>query len=259
VLYLPFVNSPLWAKRPKSPEIIIGTFCGKNMKKLKLKIKKVKRNLKALARLEASLALKLAAKFLHFQLKIRPRIRLFTKVLLVLTIAFLASHQAVAYLKPKEAKIKINGQPILVADIKESTEPKTEAGIDFAISSRRSPFEFKRPVEAGYLSQGYSSYHRANDIATDFGSPIHPLGPGIVEFAGRLTDGKGNVVMVDHGDGLKSLYAHMDRIDVGVGNLVNANMTIGTVGLTGRTTGPHVHIEIIDNGIQVNPTSVLPD
>lgn len=229
------------------------------MKKIKRKIKKIAKNLKALARLEASLAIRLAVKFLHFQLKIRPRIRLFTKVLLILALAFLASHQAVAYLKPKEAKIKINGQPILVADINESTEPKPEAGINFAIGSRRSPFEFKRPVEAGYLSQGYSSYHRAFDIATDFGSPIHPLGPGIVEFAGRLVDGKGNVVMVDHGDGLKSLYAHMGKIDVGVGNMVNAAMTIGTVGLTGRTTGPHVHLEIIDNGIQINPASVLPD
>ena len=229
------------------------------MKKLKLKIKKIARNLKALARLEASLAIKLAVKFLHFQLKIRPRARLFSKFILVLTIAFLASHQAVAYLKPKEAEIKINGQPILVADSKEATEPKDETGIDFAISSRRSPFEFKKPVEAGYLSQGYSSYHRANDIATDFGSPIRPLGPGIVESAGRLTDGKGNVVMVDHGDGLKSLYAHMDRIDVGVGNMVNANMTIGTVGLTGRTTGPHVHVEIYDNGVQIDPAAVLPD
>src|SRR3972149_6912350 len=208
------------------------------MKKLKRKIKKIARQLKTLARLEVSLAIRFALQFLHLQLKIRPRIRLFTKVLLVLTLAFFASHQAVAYLKPKEAEIKIGGQPILVADSKESTEPT---------------------VEAGYRSQGYSSYHRAFDIATDFNSPIRPLGPGIVEFAGRLADGKGNVVIVDHGDGLKSLYAHMNRIDVGVGNMVNAEMTIGTVGLTGRTTGPHVHIEIIDNGIQVDPASVLPD
>ena len=229
------------------------------MKKIMLKIKKVKRNIKALALLEVSLAIQFALKFLHLQLKIRPRIRLFTKVLLVLTLAFFASHQAVAYLKPKEAEIKIGGQPILVADSKESTEPKTEAGIDFAIASRRSPFEFKKPVEAGYLSQGYSSYHRAFDIATDFNSPIRPLGPGIVEFAGRLADGKGNVVIVDHGDGLKSLYAHMNRIDVGVGNMVNASMIIGTVGLTGRTTGPHVHLEIYDNGVQIDPAVVLPD
>ena len=229
------------------------------MKKIMLKIKKVKRNLKALALLEASLAIRLALKFLHFQIKIRPRARLFSKFILVLMLAFLASHQAVAYLKPKEAEIKINGQAILVAESKETIEPKDEAGINFAIASRRSPFEFKRPVEGGYLSQGYSSYHRAFDIATDFNSPIRPLGPGIVEFAGRLADGKGNVVIVDHGDGLKSLYAHMNRIDVGVGNMVNAEMTIGTVGLTGRTTGPHVHIEIIDNGIQIDPASVLPN
>ena len=91
------------------------------------------------------------------------------------------------------------------------------------------------------------------------GSPIHPLGSGIVEFAGKLVDGKGNVVIVDHGDGLKSLYAHMGRIDVGVGNMVNSSMTIGTVGLTGHTTGPHVHLEIYDNSLMIDPASVLPD
>ena len=212
-----------------------------------------------LAKMEAKKALLVGLEFLHRQVKIRPRIRLFSKFVLILIVAYIFSHEAIAYLKPKEAQIKIGGQQILVADPKETTKPDSETGLEAIVTSRRSPFEFKRPVESGYLSQGYSTYHRANDIATALGSPIHPLGSGIVEFAGKLVDGKGNVVIVDHGDGLKSLYAHMGRIDVGVGNMVNSSMTIGTVGLTGHTTGPHVHLEIYDNSLMIDPASVLPD
>ena len=221
--------------------------------------KKFYRQGKRTAQMKVLDAFLLVLSYCHFQLKIRPRIRLFSKFVLILIAAFIFFHQATSYLKPKEAKIKINGQPILVADTRETVEPKNQTGLEFAITSRRSPFEFKRPVENGYLSQGYRTYHRANDIATDLGSAIHPLGSGIVEFAGKTNDGKGNVVIIDHGDSLKSLYAHMGQINVGVGNMVNTSVTIGTVGLTGRTTGPHVHLEIYDNGLMIDPASVLPD
>ncbi|MEK9146919.1 MAG: M23 family metallopeptidase [Patescibacteria group bacterium] len=195
--------------------------------------------------------------FTQLQLKIRPRLRLITKALPVLALIYLASSTAVAYLKPREAEIKINGQPVLVAQ--ENLEAKTEGdeGISQAISTKRSPFEFNKPVD-GYLSQGYRSYHRAHDIATAYGAAIHPVGSGVVEYAGFTSDGKGNMVVVDHGDSLKSLYAHMGKIQVGVGNLVSSKTIIGTVGLSGRTTGAHVHLEIHDKGVAVNPDNLLP-
>lgn len=219
-------------------------------------LKSLKKQALRLARLEAGLALNLAYRFMHDQVKIRPRIGLFVKVLVILAITFLATSQAVAYFKPKEAEIKINGQPILIA---EAADDKAQGEVEIStdIVSRRSPFEFQKPV-SGYISQGYRSYHRALDITGNFNEPIKPLGAGVVEFTGFLADGKGNVVVVDHGDGLKSLYAHMNRIEVGVGNVINTNSTVGTVGLTGRTTGPHVHLEIYDNNVQVDPASVLP-
>lgn len=190
------------------------------------------------------------------QLAIRPRIRLILRVIPALAVAFILTSQAVAYLEPKKAEIKINGQSILVAD---KTEPeKTEAEVSFAVASRRSPFDFKYPVD-GQLTQGYRAYHPAFDIATALGTPIKPLGKGKVEFSGSVTGGKGNIVIVDHGDGLKSLYAHMGNIYVGVGNEVSPEMTLGTVGMTGRTTGPHVHLEIYDRGVAVNPGSILPE
>ncbi|OGD89586.1 hypothetical protein A2693_01080 [Candidatus Curtissbacteria bacterium RIFCSPHIGHO2_01_FULL_40_12] len=224
------------------------------------KLKRIKKNLVKLAKLEIHQAIRLLAAFLHLQVKIRPRLRLIAKILPILIITFALTSEAIAYLKPKEAEVKINGQAILVAQNKdEDSNPEPDLELNQSVVGRRSPFDFQRPVENGYLSQSYSSYHQAYDIATDLGTPIHPLGAGFVDFAGRVTDGKGNIVVIDHGDGLKSLYAHMGKIEVGVGDLVNSNTAIGTVGLTGRTTGPHVHLEIYDNGRQIDPVSVLPE
>lgn len=219
-------------------------------------LKPLRKQALRLTRLEAGHALNLAYRFMHSQVMIRPRIGLFAKVLVILVITFLATSQAVAYFKPREAEIKINGQPILAVEaVSDKSQDEVEIAAD--IVSRRSPFEFQKPV-GGYISQGYRTYHRALDITGSFNEPIKPLGAGVVEFTGFLADGKGNVVVVDHGDGLKSLYAHMNRIEVGVGNVINTNSTVGTVGLTGRTTGPHVHLEIYDNNVQVDPASILP-
>lgn len=196
--------------------------------------------------------------FVAHQLSIRPRIRLSGKFILALAIAFVIAGNLASFLKKKEPEIKVNGVPILVADKAEAKKPD-EAQISAAVVTRRSPFEFSRPVKSGYLSQGYRFYHPAYDIATDLGAEINPLGSGVVEFSGMVVDGKGNIVVVDHGDGLKSLYAHMGRINVRPGDMVNTSTNMGSVGLTGRTTGPHVHLEIYDGGALVNPGNVLPD
>lgn len=222
------------------------------------RIRKLKKLAAVIAQTELSLALKIAAFALHRQIVIRPRIRLSIILILSLALTFLASSKLAYFLKQKESSIKINGQAVLVADKREEAIPPVSAEMDEQIFSVRSPFEVERPVDHGYISQGYSSYHRGSDIATDYDSPIHPLGPGTVEFAGSLLDGRGNVVIIDHGDGLKSLYAHMNKIYAGVGNKVDKKAVLGTVGLTGRTTGPHVHLEVYDQGVATDPSSVLP-
>src|SRR3989344_8770404 len=155
-----------------------------------------------------------ALSFVKFHLSIRPRARLILRIIPALAVAFILTSQAVAYLEPKKAEIKINGQNILVAD-KADESTKDEIEVSFNVASKRSPFDFKYPVD-GHLTQGYRAYHPAFDIATALGTPIKPLGTGRVEFAGSVTGGKGNIVIVDHGDGLKSLYAHMGNIYVGV-------------------------------------------
>lgn len=200
-------------------------------------------------------ALRLGFRFTHNQIKIRPRARLFSKFIVVLALMFAVASPAAGYLNARRADVVIAGHKILVAQAAEAPAP--EINIDQEISAHKSPFEFYKPVD-GYISQGFNSYHRANDIAAPFGSPIHPIGEGTVIFAGMVYDGHGNMVIIDHGDDLKSSYAHMGRIDVGVGNKVDSKTQIGTVGLTGHTTGAHVHMEIIDNDTFVDPSGILP-
>src|SRR3989344_8878696 len=214
------------------------------------------RTVKRLSRMEVGRALRMLAKFAHFQLSIRPRIRLIAAFTLILMFALLATSKAASFVHAKEGEIKINGQQILVAQKNEASP--APAQMEGAVLSKQSPFNFVRPAR-GYISQGFNWYHRGVDITDDFGAPIRPLGSGKVEFTGFMPDGHGNSVIVDHGDGLKSLYAHMSRIYVGVGNEVNSDTAIGTIGLTGRTTGPHVHVEVYDNGISVDPAKLLPE
>lgn len=213
-----------------------------------------------LARMDArpgvSLVSKLAYNFVRKQLVTRPRIKLVIISTLLLIAALLLTNRGVEELDAKKPEIKVNGQAILIAKDKQTDE---EAQLDVKIGYRESPFDFKMPVN-GYVSQGYHGYHRAIDIATGaVGVPITALGEGQVEFAGFTADGKGNVVIVDHGDGLRSLYAHMGKISVAVGTQVDSGTLLGTVGLTGHTTGAHVHLEIYDNTIAVDPLKVLPD
>lgn len=229
----------------------------RQLSKFQRKIKRTRKAFVSILKMEAHEAVSVALRFSHFQLKIRPRLRVILKAVAVLAIAFIASSRAVAYLEPKEAEIKINGQTILVAEDKPVPEAGKVGEIVQSINALRSPFMYEKPVD-GQISQGFSRYHRALDIAISLGTPIRPVGPGIVEFAGFEANGKGNVVIVDHGDGLKTLYAHMGKIFVGTGNMVGPDTALGTVGLTGHTTGPHVHFEVYDKGVAVNPLNLLP-
>lgn len=210
------------------------------------------------AKMEARRALKHGFRGVQTQIAIRPRIRLFSKLTLVLIILLFLTNVGASYFKAKEAEIKVNGQAILVAKNSELPNPD-ETLLQTSVTAKRSPFDFRMPVADGVITQGFSSYHHAVDIAAAYGTPIYPLGGGKVEFTGYLTDGHGDTVVIDHGDGLKTLYAHMSQIDVGDGNVVSETTKIGNIGLTGHTTGPHVHVEVFDNGVMINPASVLPD
>jgi len=113
------------------------------------------------------------------------------------------------------------------------------------------------PVESVRITQGYHRFHQAIDLAEPLGSPVYPLTEGKVESVSRQRFGYGNHIVIDHGSGFKSLYAHLSKIVVKKDQEVDKNTVIGLIGSTGWTTGPHLHLEVYDNGQPFNPLTIL--
>ena len=113
----------------------------------------------------------------------------------------------------------------------------------------------------GYRSIfGSYSSHRGLDIATSYGTAIAAADGGTVVFAGRATGSYwsyGNLVIIDHGNGLQTYYAHCSSVLVSAGDKVYQGQTIARVGSTGRSTGNHCHFEVQKNGTPVNPYNYL--
>ena len=101
---------------------------------------------------------------------------------------------------------------------------------------------------------GASTYHGGLDIGASMGASIVSAGAGDVIYAG-MNGGYGNCVMVDHGNGIVTVYAHMSSIGVSYGQYVTAGQYVGAVGSTGVSTGPHCHFEIRINGGQTDPAA----
>lgn len=94
--------------------------------------------------------------------------------------------------------------------------------------------------------------HHGVDLDADSGTPIAAISDGIVAFAGER-GGYGNLVIIDHGGGYETRYAHQEHLTVTAGDLVNAGDLIGSVGSTGNSTGPHLHFEVRRDGVSVDP------
>ena len=101
---------------------------------------------------------------------------------------------------------------------------------------------------------GASTYHGGLDIGAGMGASIVAAGAGDVIYAGA-NGGYGNCVMIDHGNGVVTVYAHMSSIGVSYGQYVTAGQYVGAVGSTGVSTGPHCHFEIRINGVQTDPAA----
>jgi Peptidase family M23 len=104
---------------------------------------------------------------------------------------------------------------------------------------------------------GEGSFHPGLDIAAPRGTPVEAAGDGIVLNAGRGEAGYGNEIVIDHGSGITTCYAHLSKIFVVVGQEVKKGEVIGEVGITGRTTGPHLHYEVRVHQTPVNPERFL--
>jgi murein DD-endopeptidase MepM/ murein hydrolase activator NlpD len=104
---------------------------------------------------------------------------------------------------------------------------------------------------------GYTKMHKGVDFAAPTGTPIFAAGDGVIERAGWFS-GYGKYVRIRHNSKLKTAYAHMSKINSKLksGTRVTQGQVIGYVGTTGRSTGPHLHYEVLQAGVQVNPRSV---
>jgi murein DD-endopeptidase MepM/ murein hydrolase activator NlpD len=103
---------------------------------------------------------------------------------------------------------------------------------------------------------GYERFHSGIDFAASTGAPVAATAAGAVQIAGWCS-GYGLCVIVDHGGGYQTVYGHLSRIDVSGGQTVASGQTIGLVGSTGLSTGPHLHYEIRFLNRPVNPSKFL--
>jgi len=113
------------------------------------------------------------------------------------------------------------------------------------------------PVPGGVITQYYSSYHKALDIAAPAGSTVIAAAAGVVTWSGWKDNGGGLVIAIDHGNGIVTVYNHLGALWVAAGVSVAAGQGIAAVGCTGVCTGPHVHFEVIVDGVIVNPLRYL--
>lgn len=104
---------------------------------------------------------------------------------------------------------------------------------------------------------GTQRYHSGIDIGADYGEPIRAADGGVVIYADWM-GGYGKAVIVDHGGGISTLYAHSSELLVGEGQRVYKGQVIARIGSTGYSTGPHLHFEVRQNGSPVNPLGYLP-
>lgn len=109
------------------------------------------------------------------------------------------------------------------------------------------------PTTVRYITQYFRLRHPGLDIAGPIGTPIYASDDGVVVASGWNSGGYGYMILINHGNGLSTRYGHNSRLFVEVGERVTKGQTISLMGSTGRSTGPHLHFEVIAGGVRVNP------
>ncbi|MDP2307126.1 MAG: M23 family metallopeptidase [Pseudomonadota bacterium] len=170
------------------------------------------------------------------------------------------------YFEEEIGRIVAAGPGIGLAD--ELREAMGQTNKDSASLGGRDPAPLHAPLRApdlemGRVTSGYGTrrdpidgglrHHAGIDVAAPVGTPLHAPRDGVVRFAGTR-GGYGNVVVLDHGDGTETRFAHCASLAVREGEVVREGSVIAAVGATGRATGPHVHFELRRGGRDVDPT-----
>jgi murein DD-endopeptidase MepM/ murein hydrolase activator NlpD len=143
------------------------------------------------------------------------------------------------------------------------------SALEHVILGRQLSLEIKpsgRPVREGYISSyfgermdpfnGEDAFHKGVDFASDAGADVLAVASGIVTWAGPR-EGYGLLVEINHGNGYVTRYAHAARTLVAVGDQVERGQAVAVVGSTGRSTGPHLHFEVVKDGRQIDPMAFV--
>jgi murein DD-endopeptidase MepM/ murein hydrolase activator NlpD len=159
--------------------------------------------------------------------------------------------------------IKKENDRIVSIQNKPSSGKTVSAGVLASLKASTKDLNFSIPISGGGVitsrygwRRGGSEYHTGLDLAADIGTPIHVAEDGVVTCA-KWSGNYGYLVKVQHVGGYETYYAHCSKFNVKVGDEVHKGDVVAYVGSTGRSTGPHVHLEIRLNGRHMNPQSFL--
>ncbi len=143
------------------------------------------------------------------------------------------------------------------------------SALEYVLLGRQLSAEIRpsgKPVMAGYISSyfgermdpfnGEEAFHKGLDFASEAGTDVLAVAQGVVTWAGPR-DGYGILVEINHGNGYVTRYAHNSRVSVARGDTVERGQAIAVVGSTGRSTGPHVHFEVMRDGRQIDPMAFI--
>ena len=156
-------------------------------------------------------------------------------------------------------KIKDWGPPAITRDNPAVAKYYGEGSCGAVYSGAYGTGSFVWPTTERFIS-GYNYdpvVHAAIDIGGPEGNPIYATDSGVVVYAGWSSYGYGNLIVIDHGNGWQSAYAHLSSVAVTCGQSVYQGTFIGGLGTTGNSSGPHLHFELIYNGVKVNPWDYL--
>jgi murein DD-endopeptidase MepM/ murein hydrolase activator NlpD len=159
------------------------------------------------------------------------------------------------------AALKIGSQLVIPGGTKPFITPQVPTGalvVEVPAGATKGSGSFSWPT-SGNITQQFWGGHRAIDVGSWVGAPAKAADSGYVVLAGGgWNGGYGNHVIIDHGNGFTTLYAHLNSIFVRPGESISRGQQIGTVGNTGNSTGPHLHFEIRYQGAPRNPFNWLP-
>lgn len=164
---------------------------------------------------------------------------------LIVFLTGIATHPASAFrVHPEDSPRGDQAEIEITALTSDSVELTTEQSV-------------RTPLDSFVINQGFHFLHRGLDLKEVYGAPVYPTMDGVIEEVVHNRFSYGNHIIINHGSGYKSLYAHLSKIVVEKGQEVDKNTVIGQVGSTGWSTGFHLHFEVWENGRPINPLTIL--